>query len=65
MVSIERVLFVKQMGELYVIQNSHHLMLWPYTDNSVFTQVITSQRQLFVNDISKEINIANEIRQST
>lgn len=65
MASIERVLFVKQMGELYVIQNAHQLMLWPYTDDSVFTQVITSQRQLIVNDISKDINIANEIRQAT
>jgi hypothetical protein len=42
MASIERALFVKQMGELYVIQNAHQLMLWPYSDDSVFTQVITS-----------------------
>jgi hypothetical protein len=40
-------------------------MLWPYSEDSVFTQVITSQRQLIVNDISKEITIANEIRAAT
>jgi pyruvate/2-oxoglutarate/acetoin dehydrogenase E1 component len=39
-------------------------LYWPAAEDSLFTKVIKTQRQLIVNDVSKEIDLANEIREA-
>lgn len=63
--SIEKVMFVKQVNNLYIIQSGSSTLLWPQSDESVFQQVISTQRLVIVNDLAKDIEIANEIRQAT
>ena len=46
------------MGDLFVIQHGSQRLLWPATSDSIFSQVLANQRQIFVNDLSKDIEIA-------
>jgi hypothetical protein len=40
-------------------------MLWPFSEESIFHQVNSTQRLMIFNDLSKEIEVANEIRNAT
>lgn len=63
--SIESVLVVKQTNNLFVIQQGKKKQFWPNTDDSIYSSIIGQQRQLIINDVSKEIEIVEEIRRST
>ena len=34
----------------------------PVTKESIFTSVLTTQRQIYINDVSKDISVTEEIR---
>lgn len=62
MCSVERCLFVKQVGGIYAIQDGHKRYLIPVTKEGIFTSVLGNQRQIFINDVSKDITVTDEIR---
>lgn len=62
MCGVERCLFVKQVGGLYAIQDGYKRYLIPVTKEGILTSVLANQRQIFINDVSKDILITDEIR---